>query len=189
MKIFNSVCVFSGSSFGENPNFKKSAFQTGKYLAENGIKLIYGGSSIGLMGVLAGSCLEYGGYVVGIIPQKIYDMVDHLELNEYHIVNSMHERKAMMYELGDCFVALPGGIGTIEELFEAFTWTQLGYITKPVGLLNVDNYYGTLLSFLDEMQEAGFIKEPHRNNLHVAITIDEIIDSFQTKRFNYINKV
>ena len=170
------VCVFCGSSFGKNDAYREKVQELGKYLVSKDIELVYGGGNVGLMGELARTVLENGGRAIGVIPKKIYEKVEHIELTELHIVDGMHERKAKMYELADGFIALPGGIGTIEELSEVFTWYQLGYHKKPIGILNINNFYELFNAFLDHMVEEGFIKEKHRNVMLIDEAPDKLIE-------------
>ena len=144
-----SICVYCGSRPGANPEFAKAATLTGQWIGSRGGQLVYGGGRSGLMGIVADATQQAGGRVVGIIPQALVDK-EHANnaCDELHVVSNMHERKAMMAERSDAFIALPGGIGTFEELFEVWTWRQLGYHNKPIGLLNVDGYYDTMLQFL-----------------------------------------
>ena len=154
-----SLCVFCGSNPGRDQAFVKAAAQLGRLLAERGITLIYGGGSVGLMGACADACLAAGGKVVGVIPRHLLDMeVGHPNLTAMHVVDTMHERKAMMAELSNGFIVLPGGIGTMEEFFEIWTWGQLGIHRKPFGVLNVAGYYDALFSFIATMVEQGFLK-------------------------------
>lgn len=156
-----SLCVFCGSSSGRDEAFLQAARDVGRLLAERGITLVYGGGSVGLMGACADACLEAGGRVVGIIPDHLMRMeVGHLKLSELHVVASMHERKALMAEKSDGFIVLPGGIGTMEEFFEIWTWGQLGLHGKPFGVLNVQGYYDSLFAFIATMVEQGFLKVP-----------------------------
>jgi hypothetical protein len=158
-----SVCVFCGSSAGNDPRFAHSASEFGSLLAKEGITLVYGGGHVGLMGILADAALANGGKVIGVIPRALWDReVGHRNLTELHVVETMHERKAMMASLADAFVALPGGLGTLEEIFEVWTWAQLGIHDKPVGFLDVDGFYAPLLTFLDHGVGAGFVRAPHR---------------------------
>jgi len=182
------ICVFCGSSFGQNEEYRNKAKEMGKVIAAAGIDLVYGASNAGLMGEIARSVLENGGRAIGIIPKKIYEKVEHIELSELHIVEGMHERKAMMYELSDAFIALPGGIGTIEELAEAFTWLQLGYHSKPIGILNVNGYYDQFIGFLDHMIHEGFIKKEHRDMLMVAQEPARLMDKMIHSNTLYIDK-
>jgi uncharacterized protein (TIGR00730 family) len=154
-----SLCVFCGSSAGRDEAYVETARQLGRLLAERGITLVYGGGAIGLMGACAEACLAAGGKVVGIIPEHLMRMeVGSLDLTELHVVKTMHERKAMMAELSDGFIVLPGGVGTMEEFFEVWTWGQLGIHRKPFGVLNVKGYYDALFSFIATMVEQGFLK-------------------------------
>lgn len=159
-----SVCVFCGSSKGARPEYADAAQQMGTALAERGLTLIYGGGNIGLMGTVADAALDAGGRVVGVIPQHLDDWeVGHRGLTELEIVGSMHERKARMADLADAFVALPGGLGTFEELFEILTWAQLGLHQKPFGLLNTAGYYAALLALLDTAVQERFLRPEHRS--------------------------
>jgi uncharacterized protein (TIGR00730 family) len=161
-----NLTVFCGSSSGRSAVHAEKARQVGCWLAERGIGLVYGGGRVGLMGVLADACLRAGGRVVGVIPRALADKeVAHTGLTELHVVGSMHERKALMADLCDAFLALPGGYGTWDELFEALTWTQLGIQSKACGLLNVDGYYDALIAMVDRAVEEGFIRRLHRDLL------------------------
>jgi uncharacterized protein (TIGR00730 family) len=163
------ICVFLGSNSGRRPEYKEAAVALGTALAQRGLGLVYGGSSVGLMGVLADAALAAGGEVIGVIPQRLVDKeVAHRGLADLRVVDSMHQRKALMAELADGFVALPGGIGTLEELFEVWTWAQLGGHDKPCALMNVAGYYDRLLGFLDHAVEEGFLRPVHRNMVVVA---------------------
>lgn len=158
------ICVFCGSSPGKHAEYADVAARFGRQLARDGIGLVYGGASIGLMGVVANAVLQAGGDVIGVIPRSIVDLeVAHAGLQDLRIVGSMHERKALMAELSDAFVALPGGIGTLEEIFEVWTWAQLGSHNKPCAFLNVRGFYDGLLGFLDHVVEESFLKPAHRN--------------------------
>ena len=154
------ICVFLGSNEGASPAYGEAARQFGALLARRGIGLVYGGGSIGLMGLVADGACAAGGEVIGVIPEALRARErDHDGLTTLHVVATMHERKALMAELSDAFVALPGGIGTFEELFEVWTWRQLGYHDKPVGLLDVDGYYRPLLAFLHSAVQHGFMSD------------------------------
>lgn len=155
-----SICVYLGSRPGDNPWFTEAAVAVGRWIGRHGGQLVYGGGRSGLMGTVAEATRLAGGRVVGIIPQALVDkeLANHL-CDELHVVTSMHERKAMMAERSDAFLALPGGIGTLEELFEVWTWRQLGYHDKPVGLLDTDGYYGGLLDFLRHSERCGLMSE------------------------------
>jgi uncharacterized protein (TIGR00730 family) len=173
------LCVFCGSSAGHDPAYRASAAQLGRILAERGIGLVYGGGRVGLMGVLADAALAAGGEVIGVIPQALLDReIGHLGLTQLRVVDSMHARKALMGELAEGFIALPGGIGTLEELFEVWTWAQLGLHRKPCGLLDVDGFFAPLVDFLDRLVEAGFIHPTYRAMLAVASTPEELLARF-----------
>ncbi len=171
------LAVYCGSSPGTDPAFAEAARATGEAMARRGIGLVYGGGRLGLMGVVADTVLEHGGEAYGVIPQALIDLeVAHNGLTELHIVTSMHERKAKMTELTDAFVALPGGIGTFDELFEAWTWNALGYHSKPFCLLNVAGFWDRLIEFLDHVTESGFMSPARRSQLLVASDIGEAIE-------------
>jgi uncharacterized protein (TIGR00730 family) len=162
------LCVFSGSSVGRQAAYLEAATSLGAMLAAAGIGLVYGGASVGLMRAVADAALAGGGDVIGVIPQSLVEReVAHKGLQDLRIVGSMHERKALMAELSDGFIALPGGIGTLEELFEVWTWAQLGHHTKPCGLLNVSGFYDGLSAFIDHLVKERFLRQPHRNMLIV----------------------
>lgn len=156
--MLHSICVYCGSQKGVNPAYKIAAEVLGKRMAEQDLKLIYGGGNIGLMGVIADSVLAYGGEVVGVIPRFLVEReVGHTNLTELRMVESMHERKEIMATLADGFMIMAGGIGTLEELFEVFTWRQLHLHAKPIGILNTDGYYDFLISFLENSVAQGFL--------------------------------
>ena len=180
MKKLDSLCLYCGSSFGANPVYKTAAHDFGKTLAELKIRLVYGGGSVGLMGVAADACMAAGGEVVGVIPQLLMDKeVGHMGITRMHVVADMHERKALMTELADGFIALPGGYGTLDELFEALTWLQLGYHRKPVGLLNVDGFFNHLVSFVDHSRDERFLRDLHRDALCVDTDLKNLIGKLQ----------
>lgn len=161
--MIGSVCVFCGSNAGNDPRFAEAARAFGELLAKEGIALVYGGGHVGLMGIIADAVLANGGKAIGVIPRALWDReVGHRGLTELHIVETMHERKAMMASLADAFVALPGGLGTLEEIFEVWTWAQLGIHAKPLGFLDVAGFYGPLMEFLDRAVDGGFIRAQHR---------------------------
>jgi uncharacterized protein (TIGR00730 family) len=163
-----SVCVYCGSSPGADPAFVSAAGTVGRLIAESGRILVYGGGHVGLMGAVADGALAAGGRVIGVIPQALVDKeLAHRGLTELHVVGSMHERKALMADLSDGFLGLPGGIGTLEEFFEAWTWAQLGLHAKPFGLLDVAGFFGPLLTFLDQLVEQRFVRPEHRAMLLV----------------------
>jgi uncharacterized protein (TIGR00730 family) len=161
-----SVCLYLGSSPGARPEYEAVVRQLATLIAERGMTLIYGGGNVGLMGIAANAALDAGGKVIGIIPSDIADKeVGHVGVTELQVVDSMHERKMRMAKLADGIIALPGGLGTLEELFEMLTWSQLGFHNKPIGLVNVAGYYDLLLSFLDHMVDERFVKQIHRDLL------------------------
>ncbi|MFK3909048.1 TIGR00730 family Rossman fold protein [Pseudomonas monteilii] len=164
-----SVCVFCGASAGANSLYREAAVALGRTLAERGLTLVYGGGAVGLMGIVADAALAAGGEVIGIIPQSLKDAeIGHAGLTRLEVVDGMHARKARMAELSDAFIALPGGLGTLEELFEVWTWGQLGYHAKPLGLLDVNGFYEKLGSFLDHIVDEGFVRPQHRAMLRLG---------------------
>ena len=170
------ICVFCGSNKGVNPVYAATAKELGQYLARNNYHLVYGAGNVGLMGVLADATLEAGGKVTGIIPDFLMAKeVGHKGLTELIITKSMHERKQKMADLSDGFIALPGGCGTMEELFETFTWAQLGLHKKPLGLLNVSGYYDYLLAFLDNMSRERFLSRDNRDMILTDTNYTELI--------------
>ena len=177
----NSVCVFCGSSPGNDPAYAESARQLGRTLAANNTTLVYGGGHVGLMGIVADAALEIGGRVVGVMPKSLVDReIGHQGLTKLHVVHSMHERKALMSELSNGFIALPGGNGTLEEFFEVLTWAQLGEHDKPCGLLNVAGYYDPLLRVFDQMVDRAFLKEEHRKLVLVEEDPSALLDRFES---------
>jgi uncharacterized protein (TIGR00730 family) len=175
-----SVCVYCGSSFGTDPAYLEATQTLARTFARERIRVVYGGAAVGLMGALADATLEAGGEVVGVIPQQLVDReIAHQGLTELHIVATMHERKALMAQLSDGFVALPGGIGTLEELIEVFTWSQLGLHAKPLGVLNVNGYYDRLGAFLDHAVEQGFQPAPQRAKLVMAADTDALLAAWR----------
>ena len=172
------LCVFCGSRTGVDPAHARVAEALGRGLAAAGVGLVTGGGSVGLMGVVADAALAGGGEAVGVIPRALVEReVGHARLSEMHVVETMHQRKALMATLADAFVALPGGIGTFEELFEAWTWATLGYHAKPVALLNSGGYYDDLVAFLDRAVGDGFLRPDARAALHVADTPEALLDA------------
>lgn len=171
-----SVCVYCGSSPGFRPEYAEAAQRLGRSLVERDLALVYGGGKVGLMGIVADSVLAHGGTVIGVIPDALMQKeVGHRGLTELHVVRNMHERKQMMADRSDAFIAMPGGVGTFEELFETFTWAQLGYHDKPVGLLNVAGFYDGMLAFLNHAVGEGFLKQIHADMLHVGDTPDALL--------------
>jgi uncharacterized protein (TIGR00730 family) len=172
-----SVCVFCGASPGARPIYREAAENLGRSLAERGLTLVYGGGAVGLMGVVADAALAAGGEVIGIIPQSLERAeIGHKGLTRLEVVDGMHARKARMAELADAFISLPGGLGTLEELFEVWTWGQLGYHAKPLGLLEVDGFYSRLTDFLDHLVAERFVREQHRAILQISQSPDELLD-------------
>src|SRR5215831_13498551 len=180
MSKINAVCVYCGSSAGTEPAFGEAAGRLGRIFAENGVRLIYGGGSVGLMGILADAVLAHGGKATGIIPDFLTQRERPRRLGQDLIVTrDMHERKRTMFERADAFVALPGGIGTLEELVEQLTWAQLGRHRKPILIANIDGYWNGLLGVLDHMEESGFIHSAARLNFLVADTVEDILPALQ----------
>jgi uncharacterized protein (TIGR00730 family) len=179
--MVSRLCVFCGSNRGRHPQFQKVAGDFGRLLAARGITLIYGGGSVGLMGDLADAVLAAGGEAIGVIPQALWDReIGHRRLTEVHVVGTMHERKAMMAGLADGFVALPGGLGTLEEIFEVWTWAQLGMHRKPCGFLNTGGFYTPLMAFLDHAVSVGFIKPEHRAMALVGDDMSQLLEALST---------
>mgnify|MGYP005644082477 CR=1 FL=1 len=179
MKI-NTVCVYCGSSPGRSPAFLAAARDLGVEMARRNIRLVYGGASVGLMGEVARSVVAEDGKVTGVIPQALADQeVAFKELNDLIVVDGMHARKARMIELSDGFIALPGGFGTFDEFFEVLTWAQLGMHAKPCGMLNIDNYYNGLQTFLDHAVQEMFIHTPHREMVLSASSAVNLLDQME----------
>jgi uncharacterized protein (TIGR00730 family) len=171
------VCVYAGSNPGSDPAYAEAAAALATTMTQRGIGLVYGGGKVGLMGVLADTVLQHGGEAIGVMPQALIDReIGHPGLTDLKIVGSMHERKARMAELSDAFVAVPGGIGTLEELIEVYTWSQLGIHDKACGLLNVRGYYDHLAAFLDHAVEQRFLRREHRAVLSVADDPADLLD-------------
>jgi uncharacterized protein (TIGR00730 family) len=171
------ICVFAGSSSGVQPQYLEAADALGRALAGRQIGIVYGGARVGLMGTLADAALAAGGEVIGVIPSMLVDReIAHGELTDLRIVASMHERKAMMNDLSDAFIALPGGLGTLEEMFEVLTWAQLGLHRKPTGILNVEGYFDRLLEFLEHSVREGFLRQQYRETLAVSVLAEELLD-------------
>jgi uncharacterized protein (TIGR00730 family) len=172
-----NLAVFCGSSTGTDRVYIEHANRFGEELAKNNKTLIYGGAQVGCMGALADASLQNNGRVIGVIPKKLKDVeIAHEQLTDLHIVHTMHERKAKMAELADGFVALPGGSGTLEEWFEVFTWSQLGYHEKPCGLLNVNNFFNPLITMLDHTIEQGFMNKSYRDMILISSDPKELLE-------------
>ncbi len=170
-----SLCVFCGSAPGKNDHYVKMATSLGAILAAQNITLVYGGATIGVMGALADGVLNGGGKVIGVIPKSLVDYeIAHPGLTELHVVEGMHERKQMMYELSDAFLSLPGGMGTLDEMFEILTWAQLKYHNKPCYLLNFEGFFDSLLTYLKHAHNEGFIKAEHMQLLKEINNLEEL---------------
>lgn len=184
-----SIAVYCGSSHGAKPEYTNAARGLGKLLAEQEIALIYGGGDVGLMGEIANAVLEHKGTVVGVITRHLADKeVAHHGVSTLHIVDSMHERKALMAELADGFVAMPGGIGTLEELAEVMVWTQLGLHPKPSGILNIANYYDSLLTLFETMVDQGFLAKEQLHSLAVSDDPATLLENLKSVQVEYIDK-
>ena len=177
MKTLKRLAVYCGSAPGSQPVFADCARATAKAMVSHDIELVYGGGKLGLMGLIADSVLDLGGRVYGVIPQALFDIeVAHTEVTELYTVETMHERKAKMTELADAFLALPGGIGTLDELFEAWSWNALGYHKKPFCLLNVDGFWDGLITFMDHATDSGFLSKRRRKQLLVAKSPEDALE-------------
>jgi uncharacterized protein (TIGR00730 family) len=176
----SSICVFCGSNAGADPAYLEAAQAVGRGLAQRGVRVVYGGATVGMMGALADAARGAGGDVVGVIPRAIFDReIGHTGLDDLRVVGSMHERKALMAELSDAFIALPGGIGTLEELFEVYTWAQLGIHAKPLGLLDVAGYFQPLVVFLDHAVRERFLRPEMRTLLAVSDGLDDLLAALE----------
>ncbi len=183
------ICVYMGSRDGSRPSYLEQSKALGKAMAHRGHGLVYGGGNTGLMGAVADEMLGAGVETYGVIPAALAELeVAHQGLTELVITNDMHQRKKAMLDRADAFIALPGGLGTFEELFEALTWQQLGFHSKPVGLLNIDGYYDGLIKFLETSVEAGFVSEHHHKSLIVSDNVEDILDQIETAEVVYVPK-
>jgi uncharacterized protein (TIGR00730 family) len=188
-KIMKTIAVFCGSSTGNDPIYMEEARKLGHRLVDEGLKLVYGGATVGCMGAVADGVMEAGGEAIGVIPKKLADVeIAHDRLTKLHVVETMHERKALMAEYADGFISLPGGTGTLEEWFEVFTWAQLGYHNKPCGLLNVNNYYTPLVSLFDHMIDHGFVKREYKDFILINGDSAELIAQMKNHKGHYKNK-
>ena len=186
---FHSVCVFCGSSPGANDAYRAQARELGEALATRSLRLVYGGGNVGLMGVLADAALAAGGEVVGVIPRQLVAReVAHMGLSDLRVVQSMHERKALMAELASGFVALPGGLGTLEEFFEIWTWAQLGLHRKPYALLNTAGFFDPLITFLDRLVAERFVRPEHRDVLLVDSEPGRLLDRLAHHQLPLVTK-
>lgn len=189
MVALSAVCVFCGSSRGEGERWATTARSLGTLIADRGIDLVYGGGQVGLMGEMADAALAAGGRVVGVIPSGLFSReVAHRGVTELHEVGSMHERKALMYDRSDAFIALPGGFGTLDELAEVVTWTQLGLHGKPTVLLDVDGFWDPFVALLDGMMTSGFLKPQNRELVHVRDTPADALDHLAAADPVYVEK-
>lgn len=188
--MLETICVFCGSSAGANSSYREAAAELGRVLALSGRRLVYGGGNVGLMGVLADAALEHGGEVIGVIPEHIVRLeVAHRDVTDLRIVDSMHQRKREMADLADGFVVLPGGLGTLDEFFEVWTWGQLGLHRKPYGLLNVASYFDFLLGFLGTAVEEGFLRSAHRELLLVDGDAAHLLERMDKHRVPVVPKL
>lgn len=184
MKKIKSICVFCGSSPGADPDYTTAARQLGRLMGQQGITLVYGGSNIGLMRAIADACLAEGGHVIGVMPRGLIAReVAYTDLKEFHVVESMSIRKEKMAELSDAFIAMPGGIGTLDEIFEAMSWNQLEIMDKPVALLNTKGFYDQLVSFLDYTVNQRFVRPEHNRNLLVNENPELLLEAIE----NYVS--
>lgn len=182
--MISSVCIYCGSSPGAHEAYGRAARAMGAALARRGVRLVYGGGQVGLMGQLADLCLDAGGMVTGVIPDFLFHKeIAHGRVSDMRVVTSMHERKQVMADEADAFIALPGGLGTLEELFEVWTWSQLGRHVKPVGVLNAHGYFDQLLAFLDHMQGEQFVESRHRDMLIEHRDPDSLLDRMATFQY------
>ncbi len=181
--MIKKICVFCGSNSGNKPEYVQAARELGENMAASGIELVYGGGNVGIMGEIANAVLARGGKAVGVIPKTLVDKeLAHRSLTELRVVSTMHERKALMSELSDAFIALPGGIGTLEEFFEVLTWAQLGFQKKPCALLNTAGYYDHLISFIGKMVSDGFLHESHRGLMVIEKNPAAVIEKIKSHK-------
>lgn len=186
---FRRVAVFCGSNFGRSETYKENAVRLADLFLERGIGLVYGGGNVGLMGVVADRMMEGGGEVLGVITHALQNLeVAHHGITELTVVETMHERKRKMYDLADAIIAMPGGIGTLDELFESWTWNQLGYLNEPCGLLNVDGYFDPLVTMLDRMVTEGFLRREQRDILQVSSDPVELLELLTQARNPDVDK-
>lgn len=184
-----TLCVFCGSNPGNRPVYREVAEEVGRMLAKRRIRIVYGGCNVGLMGVLASSALQAGGHVVGVVPRSMVEReIAYTHLPDLHVVDTMNERKDLMARLSDGFLALPGGFGTLDELFEAVTWTQLGIHNKPCGILNVEGFFSPLLGFLDHAVEEGFLRPANRELILDGPDPAELLDRLAMAEVSYTPK-
>lgn len=190
MSKLKSICVFCGSKSGNDQQYQQSAIELGRLMAQQKITLVYGGGSIGLMGVIADAVLESGGQVIGVIPRQLATReLIHPGVTEMHVVEDMHTRKAKMSECSDAFIAMPGGFGTLEELFEVVSWVQLGIHSKPMGLLNTSGFYDPLLNMIEHCIETEFIKQKYRDLIIADESPSTLIDHLQRHELPVVEKI
>ncbi|WP_252106799.1 MULTISPECIES: TIGR00730 family Rossman fold protein [unclassified Halomonas] len=184
-----SLCIYCGSNPGRQEAYSRAARDLARSLVSRNLTLVYGGASVGIMGLIADTVLQLGGQAVGVIPESLVRKeVAHPNLTELHVTQSMHERKTLMAELSDGFIAMPGGIGTLEEIFEVWTWSQLGFHQKPCGLLNVEGYFDALTTFFDHAVAEQFVKQPHRSMLMVDSSSETLLERFTRYEPPTVNK-
>ena len=189
MNTMKKIAVFCGSNPGKNPIYIDFAVKLGEYMARNSISLVYGGGSYGLMGAISNAMMKQGGHVTGVIPELINEHVGHNNISELIVVKTMHERKSLMYSISDAFICLPGGIGSLEELLEVFTWLQLGYHFKPVLIFNINGFYDNLLEQFKVMVREGFLRDSHLANLIVKDSLDSnFLDEMFSMDLSYDRK-
>jgi hypothetical protein len=187
--MLKRICVFCGSSFGARPGYAAAARSLGTLLAEKRVSLVYGGSKVGLMGAVADAALTAGGEVIGVMPQSlVFKELAHQGISDLRVVGSMHERKALMAELSDAFIALPGGYGTLEEFCEVLTWTQLGLQRKPCGILNVHGYYDNLLRLFDDAVHEQFVRPVHRSMVIAGDDAESLLERLSAYDLPYVDK-
>lgn len=185
----NSIAVFCGSSSGHSSIYEEISLLLGQELAKRGITLIYGAGNVGLMGIVADACLDKGGKVIGTIPKFLEEMeVAHTQLTELYITDTMHERKSLMAEKAEGIIILPGGIGTMDEFFEIFTWQQLGLHSYPIGILNINGFYDYLLQHLQHMVDEGFLKDYHKDRILVEDDPSKLIESMKVQEIKFVKK-
>ena len=188
-KTFRRVAVFCGSNPGRSPHYAEAARSLGRLLLDRGLGLVYGGGNVGLMGILADTVLDGGGEVLGVIPKSLEEReVAHHGITQLTVVDTMHERKQLMYDLADAVIAMPGGIGTLDELFESWTWNQLGYLNEPCGLLDIQGYFQPLVTMLDRMVTEGFLRQEQRDMLQVSDNAENLLDLLKAAQRPEIDK-
>jgi len=191
MNKINTLAIFCGSSLGNNPIFSSTAIEVGSFIAKNNMSLVYGGGNTGLMGLVATSAFENGAKVIGVLPKRLHvaKVCNKVVETELIITEDMHDRKREMYKRSDAFIAMPGGIGTYEEFFETYTWLQLNIHVKPIGLLNIDNFYTPLYDFLIHAVEKGFMKRDILDCLAISDNIEELVHIMKNKQLNISQKI